>query len=390
MLLKRVYLDNNATTMVSPAAAKEMEKFQTVFYGNPSSLHNFATEILPDLRIGLDNIYQALHATDKDDIIITSGATEANNHVLKSLFLKNLNGPKKHIITSNIEHPAILKTLEYLETLGAEVTYLPANHQGLIEPIQLEKTITEKTLLVTIMMANNELGTILPIKELAKIAHEHGVLFHTDATQAIGKITVDVHDLDIDFLSFSGHKFHGPKGVGGLYIKEGLHLEPLLHGGEQMGKLRAGTLNVPGIIGMGMAIKESVENLKLEDTLVRKLRDKLENFILNNIPQTFLNGDKNKRTPNTCNISFKGIEGEAMLWDLNQHGIAASTGSACSSTELNSSHVLNAVNKDKELTHTAIRFSLSRFTTEEEIDYVIEVLPGIIKRLREISQEGGV
>ena len=385
---KRIYLDNNATTMVSPETANAIEKFQTIFYGNPSSLHNFATEILPDMRIALDNIYNALNASDKDDIIITSGATEANNHVLKSLFFKNLLGTKKHIISTNIEHPAILKTLEYLESLGAEVTYLPANSAGLIEPVQLEKTITEKTLLVTIMMANNELGTILPIKELSKIAHEHGVLFHTDATQAIGKMPVDVQDLGVDFLSFSGHKFHGPKGVGGLYIKEGLHLEPLLHGGEQMGKLRAGTLNVPGIVGMGVAIKEAVENLQLENTVVRRLRDKLENFILVNIPNTFLNGDKNKRTPNTCNISFKGIEGEAMLWDLNQHGIAASTGSACSSTELNSSHVLNAVNKDKELTHTAIRFSLSRFTTEEEIDYVIEVLPGIIRRLREISQEG--
>lgn len=374
--------------MVSPAAATEMEKFQTVFYGNPSSLHNFATEILPDMRIALDNIYTALNANDKDDIIITSGATEANNHVLKSLFFKNLAGPKKHIISTNIEHPAILKTLEYLESLGAEVTYLPANQYGLIEPVQLEKTITEKTLLVTVMMANNELGTILPIKKLAAIARAKGVFFHTDATQALGKTAVDVQELGVDFLSFSGHKFHGPKGVGGLYVKEGLRLEPLLHGGEQMGGLRAGTLNVPGIVGMGVAIKEAKENLPLENTVVHQLRDKLETFILKNIPNTFLNGDKEKRTPNTCNVSFKGIEGEAMLWDLNQHSIAASTGSACSSTELNSSHVLNAVNKDKELTHTAIRFSLSRFTTAEEIDYVIAVLPGIIKRLREISQEG--
>lgn len=387
--MKRIYLDNNATTMVSPAAAKAMEKYQTAFYGNPSSLHNFGTEVLPDLRISLDNIYSALNARDEDSIIITSGAAEANNHILKTIFFKQLNTKKNQIITSNIEHPTITRTLEYLESLGAEVTYLPVNKHGLLVPEQVEKCISDKTILISIMLANNEIGTIFPIKEITKIARKHeNVLVHTDATQGIGKIPVDVRDLDIDYLSFSAHKFHGPKGVGGLFMKKNKELEPFIHGGEQMGKLRAGTLNVAGIVGTGVAIKEAAENLKLESTVVRKLRDKLEKYILKNIKNCYLNGDPENRTPNTLNISFKGIEGEAMLWDLNQHGIAASTGSACSSGELEASHVLQAISDDKSLSHTAIRFSLSRFTTEEEIDYVIEVLPDIIQRLRDISQEG--
>jgi cysteine desulfurase len=387
--MKRIYLDNNATTMASPATAQAMSKYHTSFYGNPSSLHSYGLEILPDLRIALDNIYAAINASPEDDVIITSGAAEANNHVLKSVFLHHLNSNKNHIITSNIEHPTITRTLEYLETLGAEVTYLPVNKHGLLVPEQVEKCITNKTILVTVMLANNEIGSIFPLKEIAEIAHRQaGVLIHTDATQGIGKIKVDVQDLGVDYLSFSSHKFHGPKGVGGLFMKKGRELTPFIHGGEQMGKLRAGTLNVPGIVGTGIAIKEAVENLKFENTEVKRLRDKLQNFILKNIKNCYLNGHSEKRTPNTLNISFKGIEGEAMLWDLNQHGIAASTGSACSSSELEASHVLQAISDDKSLSHTAIRFSLSRFNTEEEIDYVIEVLPGIINRLREISQEG--
>lgn len=375
--------------MVSPVAAQAMEKYHTAFYGNPSSLHNYGLEILPDLRIALDNIYAAINAKDEDDVIIASGAAEANNHVLKSVFLNHLNSNKNHIITSNIEHPTIARTLEYLETLGAEVTYLPVNKHGLLVPEQVEQCLTNKTILVTIMLANNEIGSIFPIKEVAEIAHRQpGVLMHTDATQGIGKMRVDVQELGVDYLSFSSHKFHGPKGIGGLFMKKGRELTPFIHGGEQMGKLRAGTLNVPGIVGTGIAIKEAVENLEFENTEVKRLRDKLQNFILKNIKNCYLNGHLENRTPNTLNISFKGIEGEAMLWDLNQHGIAASTGSACSSGELEASHVLQAISDDKSLSHTAIRFSLSRFNTEEEIDYVIEVLPGIINRLREISQEG--
>ncbi len=386
---KGIYLDNNATTMVSPAAAKAIDKYQSVFYGNPSSLHNFGTEVLPDLRIALDNIYTALNARDEDDIIMTSGAAEANNHVLKSVFFNNQDKSKNHIITTNVEHPTITRTLEYLESLGAEVTYLPVNKHGLLVADQVKQVINNKTLLVSIMLANNEIGTIFPIKEISAIVHQYeGALMHTDGTQGIGKIPVDVQDLGVDYFSFSSHKFHGPKGIGGLYMRKNKALVPFIHGGEQMGKLRAGTLNVAGIIGTGIAIKEAVDNLKLENTQVKKLRDKLEAFVLKKIKNTFLNGAVSQRVPNTTNISFKGVEGEAMLWDLNQHNIAASTGSACSSGELEASHVLQALSEDKSLSHTAIRFSLSRFTTEAEIDYVIQVLPGIIERLRDISQEG--
>jgi cysteine desulfurase len=308
---------------------------------------------------------------------------------LKTLFLKHLNSRKNHIITSNVEHPTIHNTLEYLETLGAQVTFLPVDRNGLLKPEQIAAAINEHTFLVTVMHANNEIGTIYPIKEIAKIAHKHeGILFHTDATQTLGKIPVDVRDLDVDYLSFSAHKFHGPKGVGGLYSRKGRRLQPFFHGGEQMAGLRAGTLNVAGIVGMGVAAEEALENLKYENTEVRRLRDKLETFILNNISETFLNGDKTLRTPNTVNVAFENCEGEALLWDLNEHGIAASTGSACASEELESSRVLRALGIDKALSHMAVRFSLSRFTTEEEIDYVTQVLPGVIQRLRSISGGG--
>lgn len=382
--MKRIYLDNNATTMVSPAAAKEMNKYQTIHYGNPSSLHSFGLDTRPELRKAMDNIYRLINAADEDDVIITSGATEANNHVIKAMPLF-FQGKKNHYVTTNIEHPTVYNTFQYLEKMSARVTYLPCDKNGLVSAEQVKNALTEETALVSIMLANNEIGTIIPIKEIAAVCKSAGVLIHTDATQAIGKIPVDVQDLGVDFLSFSAHKFHGPKGVGGLYARQGLRLEPLFHGGEQMASLRAGTLNVPGIVGMGIAAKEALEGLEYEATEVKRLRDKLENFILRHIPDTFLNGDKVLRTPNTINIAFKDCEGEALLWDLNEHSIAASTGSACASEELESSRVLRALGIDKALSHMAVRFSLSKFTTEDEIDYVISVLPNIIKRLREIS-----
>lgn len=373
--------------MVCPKAAQEMQKYQTIYYGNPSSLHNFGIETRVDLRRSLDHIYKLISAPDEDDVLITSGATEANNHVLKNTFIKNLNTKKNHYITTNVEHPTVYNTLQYLESLGAEVTYLPVGQNGLIKPEQVEAALTERTVLISVMHANNELGTIFPIAEMVKLVKQKNpqILFHTDATQTLGKIPVAVRELGIDYLSFSAHKFHGPKGIGGLYMRKGKRLDPLFHGGEQMANLRAGTLNVSGIVGMGIAALEAVQYLDHENTEVRRLRDKLEEFILHNIHDTFLNGDKKQRTPNTLNIAFKDCEGEALLWDLNQHGIAASTGSACASEELESSRVLRALGVDKALSHMAVRFSLSRFTTAAEIDYVLEVLPGIIARLREIS-----
>ncbi|MDR2431750.1 MAG: cysteine desulfurase [Candidatus Margulisbacteria bacterium] len=388
--MKRIYLDNNATTMVSPAAAKELAKYQSIHYGNPSSLHSFGLDTRPELRKALDRIYRLINAADEDDVLITSGATEANNHVIKSIFLANQGSRKNHYITSNIEHPTVYNTFQYLEKLGAEVTYLPCAKNGLLYPEQIAAALKDSTALVSIMAANNEIGTILPVPEIAKICRGRKVLAHTDATQALGKFPVNARELGVDYLSFSAHKFHGPKGIGGLYIRQGKRLEPFFHGGEQMASLRAGTLNVPGIIGMGVAAAEALDGLDYEAAEVKRLRDKLENFILQNIPDTFLNGDKQRRTPNTLNVAFQDCEGEALLWDLNEHGIAASTGSACASEELESSRVLRALGIDKALSHMAVRFSLSRYTTEAEIDYVISVLPGIIKRLRAISSGGSM
>ena len=381
----RVYLDNNATTMVDPKVFKEMEPYFVQSYGNPNSLHDFGSETHPALRKAMNQLYSGLSADDNDDIIITSCATESNNWVLKGVYHDHiLNGDKSHIITSEVEHPAIISTCKYLETLGVDVTYLPVNDKGVIEIGTLQKSITDKTALVSIMWANNETGMLFPIEEIAKICKEESVLFHSDAVQAVGKIPVDLSAIDIDFLSFSAHKFHGPKGVGGLYIKNSKPLTSLLHGGEHMGGRRSGTLNVPGIVGMGEALEIAVENLDFKKNNVRKLRDKLEDEILK-LEDVFVVGTRDERTPNTILVSVKGIEGEAMLWDLNKNGIAASTGSACASEDLESNPVMEAIGAEADLAHTALRLSLSRFTTEEEIDYTVGILNDAVKRLRAIS-----
>lgn len=381
----RVYLDNNATTMVDPKVFKAMEPFFVQMYGNPNSLHQFGSETHPALRCAMDQLYKGINAKDEDDIIITSCATESINWVIKGVYHDHiLNGEKDHIITTEVEHPAVIAACKHLEALGAKVTYLPVNEKGIIQAHTLRDFITDKTALVSVMWANNETGMLFPMEEIGEICKEYGVLFHSDATQAIGKIPVDVQAIHIDFMSFSAHKFHGPKGVGGLYIKDSQPLTSLLHGGEHMGGRRSGTLNVPGIVGMGMAMQIAVENLDFEKNNVRKLRDKLEDAILE-IPDTFVVGTKEERTPNTILVSVKGIEGEAMLWDLNKNGIAASTGSACASEDLESNPVMEAIGAEADLAHTALRLSLSRFTTEDEIDYTIEVLKQAVQRLRAIS-----
>ncbi len=381
----RVYLDNNATTIVDPIVFEEMIPYFSQMYGNPNSLHEFGSETHPALRYAMDKLYAGIGANDNDDVVVTSCATESINWVLKGIYYDYIkNGEKNHIITSEVEHPAVIATCKFLETLGAEVTYLPVNNDGVIEIDELEKNITDKTVLVTIMWANNETGMIFPIEKIGKICKKHDVLFHTDATQAIGKVPVDVIRANVDYMSFSAHKFHGPKGVGGLYIKEGRVVTSLLHGGEHMGGLRSGTLNVAGIVGMGKAMELAVENLDFEKSNVRRLRNKLEDELLK-IPSTFVVGTKEQRTPNTILISIKGIEGEAMLWDLNKAGIAASTGSACASETLESNPVMEAIGAEADLAHTALRLSLSRFTTDEEIDYTIEIIQKAVQRLRAIS-----
>ncbi len=381
----RVYLDNNATTIVDPHVFEEMEPFFVQKYGNPNSLHAFAGETHPHIKTAMERIYAGINARREDSVVITSCATESNNWVLKSVYFEQiLTGKKNHIIVSEVEHPSIIATAKFIESMGCKVTYLPINSSGLIEAKDLKESITEQTALVSVMWANNETGAIFPVEEIGAICAEYNVPFHTDAVQAIGKLPVDVQSFNVDYLTLSAHKFHGPKGVGALYIKKGKELTPLFHGGSQMGGHRSGTLNVPGIIGMGRAMQEAVKALDYEMTEIRKMRDAFEDELLK-ISDTFVVTPREHRTPNTILISFRGIEGESMLWDLNQAGIGASTGSACASEDLEANSVMEAIGADEDLAHTAIRFSLSRYTTQEEIDYTLKVVHKAVSRLREIS-----
>ncbi len=380
-----VYLDNNATTLVAPHVFAAMEPYFVQKYGNPNSLHLFASETHPAIKQGMERIYAGINANHKDSVIITSCATESNNWVLKSIYFDLiLTGKKNHIIISEVEHPSVIATAKWIEGMGCKVTYLPINHEGLIEAQSVKDAITDKTALVSIMWANNETGAIFPVEEIGDICEEHDVLFHTDAVQAIGKTPVNVQGFNVDYLTFSAHKFHGPKGVGALFMKKGKELSPLLHGGSQMGGYRSGTLNVPGIVGMGKAMEQAIEALGFKMSEIREMRDNFEEELLK-IPDTFVVTPRNKRTPNTILISFRGIEGESMLWDLNREGIGASTGSACASEDLEANSVMEAIGAAEDLAHTAIRFSLSRYTTQEELDHTLAVVKRAVARLREIS-----
>lgn len=383
--MERIYLDNNATTIVDPKVKEAMEPFWCQMYGNPNSLHNFGMELRGHLGIALDRLYAGIGAGDEDDLIINGCASEGNNTVLMGVYFDLIRtGKKDHIITTSVEHPSVRVACKFLESLGVKVTYLPVNAQGVVEAATVREHITDHTALVSVMWANNETGMIFPVKEIAQIAREHGALFHTDAVQAIGKLPVNVKAEGIDYLTFSGHKFHAPKGIGGLYIKAGAPKTRLIHGGEQMGGLRAGTVNVPLMVGMGLAMELATDALSYELTEVRRLKDKLEDALLK-IPDVLVVGDRKNRVPNTILASIRGVEGESMLWDLNKNNIAASTGSACASEDLEANPILTAIGADKELAHTAIRLSLSRFTTEAEIDRTIEIFPKAVERLRAIS-----
>lgn len=380
-----VYLDNNATTIVDPQVFAEMEPYFVQKYGNPNSLHAFASDTHPGIKLGMERIYKGINASREDSVVITSCATESNNWVLKSIYFEYiLTGKKNHIMVSEVEHPSVIATAKFLEGLGCRVTYLPITNEGIVDVQSVKDNISEDTALVSIMWANNETGAIFPVEEIGNICAEHDVLFHTDAVQAIGKLPVDVQAFKVDYLTFSAHKFHGPKGVGALYIKKGKELMPLLHGGAQMGGYRSGTLNVAGIVGMGKAIEAAVEALDFEMTELRKMRDRFEDELLK-IPDTFVVTPREKRTPNTILISFRGIEGESMLWDLNRAGIGASTGSACASEDLEANSVMEAVGAAEDLAHTAVRFSLSRYTTQEELDYTLRAVQAAVVRLRGIS-----
>ncbi len=381
----RVYLDNNATTMIDPEALEVAKPFLNELYGNPNSLHQWGSATHAPLKRAMDQLYDGLGASAKDDIIITSCATESNNWVLKGVYFDRiLKSDRKRVIISSVEHPAVSGAASFLESLGVQITKLNVNGDGLIEPAALKEAMGDDVALVSVMWANNETGAIFDIAKMADIAHEYGALFHTDAVQAIGKIPVDFSKLGVDLASFSAHKFHGPKGVGGLYIKEGVELTSLFHGGEHMGGRRSGTLNVFGIVAMGQALENCVKSLSVENSEVRRLRDRLEDEILK-LPDTFVVTPRKNRVPNTILASIKGVEGEAMLWDLNRAGIAASTGSACASEDLESNPIMEAIGAGPELAHTALRLSLSRFNTESEIDYAAQQIKKAAKRLRSIS-----
>ncbi|EPO0094138.1 NifS family cysteine desulfurase [Campylobacter upsaliensis] len=381
----KVYLDNNATTMLDHSALELMLPYLKESYGNPNSLHQWGSLTHPALRAAMDKLYEGLGASDLDDIIITSCATESINWVLKSAYFDYiLDKERDEIIISSVEHPAVSGAAHFLKSLGVKVIELPVNSEGVSSVEHLREVISDKTALVSVMWANNETGMIFPIKEMAELSHEFGALFHTDATQALGKIKVDLRQSGVDFASFSAHKFHGPKGVGGLFIKKGLKLTPLLHGGEHMGGRRSGTLNVPYIVAMAEALRIANSMLNFEDSHIRRLRDKLEDAVLS-IEDTSVVGDRKNRVPNTILASIKGVEGEAMLWDLNKNGIAASTGSACASEDLESNPIMEAIGAENDLAHTALRLSLSRFNTEEEIDYAATQIKAAAKRLRAIS-----
>ncbi|WP_257927844.1 NifS family cysteine desulfurase [Campylobacter lari] len=381
----KVYLDNNATTQLAPEAYELMKPFLKEHYGNPNSLHQWGSATHPALKEAMDKLYTGLGASDLDDIIITSCATESINWVLKGVYFDRiLNSDRNEVIVSSVEHPAVAASAMFLKSLGVKVIELGVDHEGVSSVKDLKEAISDKTALVSIMWANNETGMIFPIEEMAQIAHEYGALFHTDATQAVGKIKVNFAKAGVDFASFSAHKFHGPKGVGGLYIKKDIELTPLLHGGEHMGGRRSGTLNVPYIIAMAEALRIANTMLDFENSHIRRLRDKLEDLILA-MPDTSVVGDRSRRVPNTILASIKGVEGEAMLWDLNKNGIAASTGSACASEALESNPIMEAIGAENDLAHTALRLSLSRFNTEDEIDYAAEQIKKATQRLRAIS-----
>lgn len=382
----RVYLDNNATTILDPRVKDAMEPFWCQLYGNPNSLHTFGTEVHPYMRLAFDRLYAGINARDSDDVIVTGCATESNNTVLHSVWYDLIRtGQKSEIVTTQVEHPAVSNTCRYLESLGAHITWLPVNADGIVDADILRRHVdADRTALVSIMWANNETGLLFPIPELAAVCREKGILFHTDAVQAVGKVPVDVQAVPVDFLSFSAHKFHGPKGVGGLYIRRGVTLNPLLHGGEQMGGRRGGTVNVAFLVGMGLAMELAVQGLAHEDTEVRRLRDRLEDALAS-ISGVTVVGSRELRVPNTILVSVKGVEGEALIWDLNRQGVAASTGSACASESLEPNPTFVAMGIDTELAHTGVRLSLSRFTTEEEIDAAAAAFRAAIARLRSIS-----
>lgn len=380
--MKRIYMDNAATTEMSSAAINAVTEAWKV-YGNPSSLHGAGREAFFMLDKAREDVAKALGA-NKNEIYFTSGGSESDNWAIIGAAKSMAKKGKTEIISTAIEHHAVLHTLNVLEKEGFKIILLPVSSDGYVTAAQVEEAINENTALVTVMMANNEIGTIQPIAEIGEVCRSKGVLFHTDAVQAVGHIPVDVQALNVDMLSLSGHKFHGPKGVGALYVRKGIRLPNLINGGAQESGRRAGTENLAGVCGMAAALKEATENMEANNAKIIPLRDKLING-LTAVERTRLNGGRENRVPNNVSVCFEGIEGESLLLWLDAKGICASSGSACTSGSLDPSHVLLAIGLIHEIAHGSLRLSLSEHTTEEEVDYVLETVPGIVKYLREMS-----
>ncbi len=377
-----IYTDNNATTQVAPEVLEEMLPYFHDLYGNPSSMHSFGGQVAAKLTTAREQVADLIGA-DPDEILITSCGTESDNTAIRAAIESN--PAKRHIITTRVEHPAIKNLCEYLSKHGYRVTFVPVDRQGRLKLEHFHKSLSDDTAIISIMWANNETGVLFPVEEIAQVARERGIVFHTDAVQAVGKIPIDVRQVPIDMLSLSGHKIHGAKGIGALYVRKGTKFSPLLIGGHQEGGRRGGTENVASIIGLGKACELAAKHLRKENERIKCLRDKLENELLKQIPSALVNGDRDNRLPNTTSISFEYVEGEAILLMLNEFNICASSGSACTSGSLEPSHVLRAMGVPFTAAHGSTRFSLSVYNTEEEIDFIIEKLPPIIERLRQLS-----
>ena len=374
--MRVTYFDNNATTAVSPEVLAAMLPYFGDMYGNPSSMYTFGGQVAGAVENAREQVANLLGA-DPSEILFTSSGSESDNTAFWSALQSQPD--KKHIVTTRVEHPAVLNVCKYWERQGYRVTYLGVDNLGKLDPEEFKNALEDTTALASVMFANNEVGNIYPIQQLAEIAKERGVLFHTDAVQAVGKTPIDLTHLSVDMLSLSGHKIHAPKGIGALYIRKGTKFRSFIRGGHQEKGRRAGTENVPYIVGLGMAAKLSGDFMQHERVDVALLRDELEKGLLNKIPDSRVNGDIDNRLPNTSNISFKNVEGEAILLMLDRLGIAASSGSACTSGSLEPSHVLRAMGVPFNYAHGSIRLSLSRYTTREEINYVIENFPSVIE-----------
>lgn len=382
-MAKLIYLDNAATTPVKPEVLEAMTPYFTEKFGNPSAVYGFAAENKTVITEARETIAKAL-GTNTEDVYFTAGGSESDNWALKAT-AEAYRDKGNHIITTKIEHHAILHTCEYLEKNGFEVTYLDVDEYGIVKLEELKKAIRPTTILISVMFANNEIGTIQPINEIGEIAKEHNILFHTDAVQAFGQLDIKVDEYHIDMLSASGHKLNGPKGIGFLYIRKGLKLRSFVHGGAQERKRRAGTENVPGIVGLAKAVEIAVNTREERVKKETALRDKLIERVLAEVPYTRLNGDRKKRLPNNVNFSFQFIEGESLLIMLDMKGICGSSGSACTSGSLDPSHVLLAIGLPHEIAHGSLRLTLSDETTEEDIDYVVDTVKGIVEKLRSMS-----